>query len=142
MKLTSNLIAILASVGLCALFMTKCENVNQCEQPYSTVAVINTDTHLHTLAAWKGAMHKQNRVISEYNRTNEYSIIQLRDKKADKHSMEVNETVYVFFDKPMLDVIEDSCPNPITKILYLGTEAFEELNTVSANNVKILFPNE
>ena len=140
MKLTSVLIAILTSIGL--LSMTKHENVNQCEQPYSTVAIINTDTHLHTLATWRGAMYGKNRVISEYNHANEYSIIQLRDKKADKHSMEVNEKVYVFFDEPMLDVIGDSCPNPITKILYLGTEAFEELNTVSADNVKVLFPNE
>jgi|11_taG_2_1085331.scaffolds.fasta_scaffold11576_3 hypothetical protein len=140
MKLTTVLIAILASIGL--LSMAEHENAEQCEQPYSTVAVINKETHLHTLSNWRTSMYGTNRVISEYKHSNDYSIIELRHKSADKTSKEVNEKVYVFYDEPNLDVIGDSCAKPITKILYLGTPAFEELSVVSAPNVNIQFPDE
>lgn len=87
-------------------------------------------------------MYGNNRVISEFKHANDYSILELRHKSADRTSKEVSEKVYVFFDKPDLNIIGDSCPMPITKILYLGTEAFEELNAVSSPNVNVQFPDE
>ena len=62
MKLTAVLTAMLASIGL--LSMAEHENAEQCEQPYSTVAVINKETHLHALSNWKTSMYGHNRVNS------------------------------------------------------------------------------
>ena len=140
MKLTAVLTAMLASIGL--LSMAEHENDNQCEQPYSTVAVLNKETHRHALTNWGTEMYANKRIVSEYNHANEYYILELRHKNSDVHSKEVSEKVYVFFNEPNLDVIGESCPKPINKILYIGVDAFEELNALSVNDVNIQFPDE
>lgn len=135
MKIAVLLTTLIATASFMILAPHK--SAENCMQKYSTVALVNTDNHPNVIETWRISMHRQGRVISEYNRNHEYHVIELRAKGAATSSKETEEKVYIFTRQFDANIIQDTCEYPVTKILTFSRDIPKELLDIKTDIAQI-----
>lgn len=136
MKIAVLITTLIAAASF--MILTPLKSSENCMQKYSTVALVNTDNHPNVISTWRTAMSKQGRVISEYNdKHKKYYIIKLRAKGASTSSRETDEKVYIFAQQFDVNIIQDTCEYPITKILTFSRDIPNELRDITTDTAQI-----